>query len=166
MLIAVEDLFHVGPPFVRRASRQRLLAGLTDSPPALAGFVRRHRGHVGGEVAAGVLEIAEEIGLPIVELAQVDRVVLDVRLLDASQDVRPYGGVQPLVLFQLFGAQAGYHGIAFHSLSFIWKRDRRGDFRKSAATLPRPTPAGRARSCGRSGAGRRAIRGERCRRGC
>jgi len=57
-----------------------------------------------------------QVILPVVKLPQVDRVVLDVALLDHFQHVEPHGGVALFVFMDLLGAEAGHYSVAFHSI--------------------------------------------------
>jgi hypothetical protein len=104
--VHVKNLFHVCPPFVRRTAIKRLLARLANGPPLLRGLVGSHLGHVADEISAGVFKVAEEVMPAIIQLAQINRVVLDMALRDHLQDLRPDGGMQLFVFLHLFRAEA------------------------------------------------------------
>ena len=114
----MEHFFHPGPPFVGGAVGERLLARFADGPPLLGGGVGGNVRHVGGEVRADVFEIGEQVMPSVVELAQIDRVVLDVALADLLQHGGPDGGVELLVFVEFLGLQADHHAVAFHRLDW------------------------------------------------
>lgn len=60
-LVLMEDLLHAGPPFVGSAVFKRFVAGLAHVPPSLGRGICGHLRHVPCEVAARVLEVAEEV---------------------------------------------------------------------------------------------------------
>ena len=111
--VEMKNLFHYAPPFVRGAVFDRLLAGLAAIPPPLGGRVSSHFCHIGGEVVAGVLEVAEEVMLAVIEHAQVDRVVPDVAFPDRVEDAGPDRRVKPLVFLHPVGMKREDHAVSF-----------------------------------------------------
>ena len=110
----MEHFLHASPPFTFSAVFQRFLAGDAAGPPFLGGRIRGHPCHVGGVVGAGVFEITEQVMLAVVELAQVDRVVPDIAVLDHFQHIRPDGGVELFVFVDFVGVQCDDGSVAFH----------------------------------------------------
>ena len=117
--VQVKDLLHVRPPLILGAIVQWLLTWFAHSPPSLSGFIGRHLRHVRIEVIPRVLQIAEQIGLAVIEPAKVDRVVLYVALPDHIQHFRPDFGVQFSVLLDFCVSETDYPTVAFHCIPFM-----------------------------------------------
>ena len=94
------DFFHVLPPLTLPSVLQRDLARIRFLPPALDLRIVRQLPHVVLEIIAGILEVAEQMPLPVIQLRQVDRVVPDPGLGKRLVDGGPRIGVE-------FFSQAG-----------------------------------------------------------
>ena len=120
-----------------------LLHGLHERPPALRLRIRRHGAHVGREVVAHVLEVREQDSV-----AQVDRVVADVRAMDLLEHARPDRRVVPHVVVAVFGPEfAGPGRIASRQEAYLlwvahrpWRR-RLTDYGSLSWVLVRKSPA-------------------------
>src|SRR3979409_1379847 len=108
--VKVEHLLHRRPPLPVVGGVNRLLAGIGELPPPLGRRVRGHRRHVGVVVVAVVLQIGEQDAV-----AQVDRVIADMHLVQLREHARPGVGVQRAVLRLFLRAQPDDRREALHA---------------------------------------------------
>ena len=119
--ILVKDLVHRSPPFARRTVGQRRVARFADVPPVLGHGVGRHLGHVGGEVVAHILEVAEQVVAAVGQSPQVDRVVADVagRIISGRRARRRRAGGR---IRRVSPAEADNGTVTFHDFAFSKSR--------------------------------------------
>jgi hypothetical protein len=111
----VENLFHIRPPFAWGAVAERLLAGLASIPPVPRFSVDPHFRHIRRKIVADAFEVAEKIMGAVGKLAETDRIIPDIAVVDHAQNSGPYGSVQALVLVDFFRFYPDGIAVSFQS---------------------------------------------------
>jgi hypothetical protein len=124
--IAVENFFHIRPPFVWIAIVERFLTGLAGIPPALRFWIGSHFCHISRKTFSYVFKVAEEIMCAVRHPAEINRKVPDVAVVDHAQHSRPYGSVQALVFVDFFWFYPDNASLSFHFIFLIGQIFYRG----------------------------------------
>src|SRR5579863_6978992 len=107
----MEHFFGHRPPVALLAGGERGLHRLVNRPPFLGLRVGRHLGAVFRPIRPMIFKIGEQ---EIFWLPEEDRVVLHVAVGDLGQNLRPDGGVRPLVFGDPLRLDADHHAHALH----------------------------------------------------
>ena len=101
LLLAVEHFFCSCPPFLLASRFQRDLARIAKLPPLLRFGIGSHFGHVGFEVDPCVFKVRKKEAI-----SMIDGIIVNIAFVYHLEHSRPDGGMEALVLLQLFWADA------------------------------------------------------------